>query len=303
MKLFAPSYYQRFACIASACRHSCCIGWEIDVDEDTLEKYERLPAAQRDALLASIDRTEEGACFRLGEGERCPHLDGQGLCRIISTLGEGYLCDICREHPRFYHDTPYGREVGLGMACEEAARIILSAEDYATFLEVGTEEGEAEPFDFDPIPSRERIYGILAEDGLSLAKRMEAIEAAYGVSVREHSNDAWRTLLADLEYLNEAHRTLFACYTNDAPVREENEPLLARALAYFVFRHVSDAKDGEEARGAIGFALFATRLLAAIAGEKTEEGDVIEAARIISEELEYSEENTEEIKWIFLEKR
>ena len=38
MKLFAPKYYTEFSCIADRCRHSCCIGWEIDIDADTAEK-------------------------------------------------------------------------------------------------------------------------------------------------------------------------------------------------------------------------------------------------------------------------
>jgi lysine-N-methylase len=36
MKLRAPKYYLDFACIADRCKHSCCIGWEIDVDADTM---------------------------------------------------------------------------------------------------------------------------------------------------------------------------------------------------------------------------------------------------------------------------
>jgi lysine-N-methylase len=34
MKLIAPDTYPEFCCIADRCRHSCCIGWEIDVDPD-----------------------------------------------------------------------------------------------------------------------------------------------------------------------------------------------------------------------------------------------------------------------------
>ena len=42
MKLIAPDYYAHFACIAGACHHSCCIGWEIDIDSDTLHYYQQL---------------------------------------------------------------------------------------------------------------------------------------------------------------------------------------------------------------------------------------------------------------------
>ncbi len=31
-----PAYYKAFRCIGSDCTENCCIGWEIDVDEDSL---------------------------------------------------------------------------------------------------------------------------------------------------------------------------------------------------------------------------------------------------------------------------
>ncbi|MBR4077900.1 MAG: hypothetical protein IKK17_04775, partial [Oscillospiraceae bacterium] len=55
MKLMAPDYYPQFRCIAGACKHSCCIGWEIDIDEDTLETYKSMDGEIGKRLLASID--------------------------------------------------------------------------------------------------------------------------------------------------------------------------------------------------------------------------------------------------------
>ena len=74
--------------------------------------------------------------FRLTEAERCPHLLNSGLCGIICELSEKALCDICREHPRFYNFTNRGKEVGLGMSCEEACRLILSRDDFDEFIEI-----------------------------------------------------------------------------------------------------------------------------------------------------------------------
>jgi lysine-N-methylase len=142
IKLYAPRYYRAFSCIADRCRHSCCIGWEIDVDEQMLELYRSLSVGYGKTVAESIDE-EDVPHFRLVAGDRCPHLDEQGLCRIIKSMGKGYLCEICREHPRFYHDTPRGKEVGVGMACEEAARLILQSEDFDSFVEIGAVEGRA----------------------------------------------------------------------------------------------------------------------------------------------------------------
>lgn len=38
-----PAYYKAFRCIGSDCTENCCIGWEIDVDEDSLAYYETVP--------------------------------------------------------------------------------------------------------------------------------------------------------------------------------------------------------------------------------------------------------------------
>ena len=37
-----PDYYPEFSCIAGACKHSCCIGWEIDVDEEALARFSKV---------------------------------------------------------------------------------------------------------------------------------------------------------------------------------------------------------------------------------------------------------------------
>jgi len=42
MKEIFPNYYDKFTCIAGACKHNCCIGWEIDIDESTMELYESM---------------------------------------------------------------------------------------------------------------------------------------------------------------------------------------------------------------------------------------------------------------------
>lgn len=38
-----PDYFKEFSCIAGACKDSCCLGWEIDIDEDSYEYYKSLP--------------------------------------------------------------------------------------------------------------------------------------------------------------------------------------------------------------------------------------------------------------------
>lgn len=300
MKLYAPTYYQNFTCIADKCRHSCCIGWEIDVDEDTMQVYNTLTDGYGQVIKNSIDM-EDTPHFRLCEGERCPHLDATGLCKIITNLGDGYLCHICREHPRFYNDTNYGKEVGLGMACEEACRLILSSDGYREILEIGETPGEIEEIDFDACAHREKLYGILSEDSLPYTQRLRLIADTYGVSLSVKSDREWGELLNSLEYLDDSHKALFASYSSDPSTPEKFEKPLERALAYFVYRHATSAWDENEFRAAVGFALFCERLIASVARAEGihDLAGLVEVARVVSEELEYSEENTEAVKFAF----
>ena len=156
MKLYAPNYYSRFTCIADRCRHSCCVGWEIDIDADTMEKYGSLSHPYGKDIRNSI----EDGHFRLDKRDRCPHLDESGLCKIICEIGDDCLCDICREHPRFYNYNMRGCFVGLGLSCEEACRIILGSDDYTDFKVIDEINEEDDVTDFDAVAETEKLYKI-----------------------------------------------------------------------------------------------------------------------------------------------
>ena len=293
MKLYAPKYYKQFKCIANKCRHSCCIGWEIDIDPDTVEKYASISGRYSNKIKKSIDFGETPH-FRLGENEKCPHLDECGLCRIISEYDEGLLCDICREHPRFYNDTNYGKEVGIGMSCEEASRIILSSDNYSELYFVEEICGEVEPCDFDALSQRERVYEILLCNELEYCEKLYKIGSEFGVSLSYRSDEEWKQLLLSLEYLDDAHRSLFECFSAECKTSYAYEKQLERAFAYFVYRHCSGTYDMQEFCASVGFSLLCERLLSSLASNN--DIDITELARIVSEEIEYSEDNTGAIK-------
>ncbi len=301
MKLYAPKYYKDFVCIADKCKHSCCIGWEIDIDPDTAEKYAELNCGYGAKIKESVEITDGTPRFKLAAHDRCPHLCESGLCRIILELGEDHLCEICREHPRFYNDTPRGKEVGLGLSCEEACRIILGSDDYANFIEIGDAFGEARESEIDTVAARDGLYAILSESSLLYPEKLQKIYSEYDVSPLCHTDDEWREILESLEYLDDTHRALFSKYSSVSKIPNALEKPLTRALAYFILRHTAEAFDENEFRASLGFCLFSERLLASVAAaEGIDSADSFcEIARIVSEELEYSEDNTEALKFEF----
>lgn len=294
MKLFAPRYYQKFKCIADRCTHSCCVGWEIDVDEATLAVYRGLAGSLGDRIRGGIATGSEGAHFTLRPDGRCPNLDDRGLCTVISELGEGYLCDICREHPRFYNDLGDRTECGVGACCEAAAALILR-EDYTEIVQLEGElccEKRHTCGGFDAVLQRKALYAVLADRTRSAEERFALIKADFSAPV-QLSNEEWRTLFASLEYLNEEHRALFA-RASEAPVlRGKQGDLCEHFFAYLVYRHASGEETLQGFRDAVGLALILTRLFAALCAQGIA---CVEAAVTVSEELEYSEENTAAIR-------
>ncbi|MBQ4648951.1 MAG: flagellin lysine-N-methylase [Clostridia bacterium] len=295
MKLYAPSYYKRFVCIADKCDHSCCIGWEIDVDTVTYEKYKSYKGGYGKEILNSIS-AEDTPHFVLCAHDRCPHLDERGLCRIILNAGGEYLCDICREHPRFYNYTAVA-EVGLGISCREAARIVLSSSGYDRMEEIGDVDAFEDEITFDGRLEREKIYRTLKDEGKSYEERLEAIYRTYGIDAGK--DEAWLEIIRNLEYLDDTHRSLFLKYSSAMRLKGKDE-YLERALAYFIYRHLTEAYCMEDLRERLSFCLLLERLLASlICAEKAETlEEVAVLASIVSEEIEYSEDNTQALTFL-----
>ncbi|MBQ7779795.1 MAG: flagellin lysine-N-methylase [Clostridia bacterium] len=289
MKLYAPNYYKKFKCIADKCDHSCCVGWEIDVDPEALEKYKSAKGAYGSAVLDSIVM-DETPHFKLESHERCPHLNENGLCKIILELGEDYLCGICREHPRFYNYTSVA-EVGIGMSCTEAARIILSSPDYAELECIGESNIEPDCIDFDGRAVRHEIYRVLTDKTRNYSERLTEICQRYSINIGEDS--IWLNAIDSLEYLDESHRRLFMKYSSGHLDTENNE-YRERFLAYFIYRHVTEAFDIDDLRSRLSFCLFCERLFTSLITSENAKSlnEIAVLARIISEEIEYSDDNT-----------
>ncbi len=281
--MLAPRYFENFYCTADKCTHSCCIGWEIDIDESTLAYYKSLPAHIGERILKTVQFNADGACFQLTPDKRCKNLDKHGLCRIYQALGHEGLCDICREHPRFYHETDRA-EAGLGAACMAAAALILSSDAYDEFICL---DGDHTPIplatDFHVGQERAALYKILSNRSRPLTERLADLTACYG--------NAAPLPLDKLEYLEEAHRSLFLrAASADTPIPAELESTCERFLAYLVYRHASPTRYLIDFARAVRLSLALLSLFAALV---TAEGlTPIAAAVALSEEIEYSEDNT-----------
>ncbi len=303
MKTFAPNYYEKFRCIAGECRHSCCIGWDVYIDDETLEKYEALGGETGASLRSHLKEKEDGICLEMCEGGRCPMLNASGLCEIILQKGESYISEICREHPRFYSFFSDHVEVGLGLSCEEAARIILSQEEKAELTVISEDVTEEEALwldEVDILRARERIFAVLQNRSESLQARAEKMLSLCGAHFPEKTSAEWAETFRSLEMLDGSWADALDMLER-SDMGEEMEEFsfpFEQLLVYFVYRHTPEAVDERDFAARVAFAYLAYTVIRALcAAKKAESGecslaDLCDFARRYSAEIEYSPENT-----------
>ena len=319
-----PDFYDEFKCIADKCTDSCCIGWEIDVDENALEKYNGLQSPLGDEIRSEIIKSEDGShCFKLSEKDRCPFLDGTNLCRLITDRGDcDLLCDICREHPRFYEWFVGVTECGLGLCCEEVCRILLENEDPFSIIEesdgeeivLETKEEIAES-DFYIFLSafREKLFEILFSKDMSfeekLVKVLSKTEEFCGekVKIRNYKNslevykktepidEKWTLFINDL---SENYESVLKV-EKEFQEKTKGDMLYSKILAYIIYRHFIKAVFDKSIKERICFAAESVRFIY-LCDMKTyfEEGELtlndrVENLKNWSKQVEYSEENTD----------
>ncbi len=176
MKLIKPRFYDDFICIAERCTDNCCIGWEIDIDPVSLERFDKVGGEFGERLRAAIHRRADVCTFAFGEGERCALLREDGRCELILHEGEDSLCDICALHPRYFGWYNGIKEAGLGLCCEEICRLMFADRAPLTFTEseIGEEweENCSEELLQYLIAARARLFSILQNREHSFADRL-----------------------------------------------------------------------------------------------------------------------------------
>lgn len=297
MKEVVPNYYHKFKCIADKCKHNCCIGWEIDIDDDTLMLYENLSTPLGEKIRANI--TGDVPHFTLKEGDRCPFLMDNGLCEIISEYGEDAICDICYLHPRFKNFYTDFTETGLGIACEEAARIILFETDkFSVKIPENAKLTEKEQEFF---AKREDVFSVLTNRKISIYQRFLSLEEEFGIQFKislENLANKYKSLeILDNSWVMMID-TLKGKEFDGAIFKDDKfQTFFEQLSVYFIFRHLKDAIDDGEYAKRIKFALVSCYFIGAVieCNMPMDWEKIIDIVRMYSAEIEYSYENTQEV--------
>ncbi len=298
MKIIAPDYYNEFSCIASACRYSCCIGWEIEVDEKSLNYYKSINGVLGEKLSAAIDETVNPPMFRLDARERCPFLQQDGLCELICKLGDESLCNICRDHPRFRNFYSDRTEIGLGLCCEAAAQLIINNTRKAKLVTL-SDDGANQALDDEELfilGLRSKLIAAAQDRRVDIGERIGNVLRLCGAKLPERKFSSWADLLFNMERLNPEWENELVALKSAESVQWNNLPMvqLEQILVYFLYRHVPNALEGYDVRAVVAFAAVSTQLIAAIFAGGSQK-DLWEIARMYSCEIEYSDENTDDI--------
>ena len=121
-----PDYYEKFHCIGGSCPDTCCAGWEVDVDEESLNYYKSLDGPFGDRLRSHLKEENGEVYFPLTKEIRCPFLNKRNLCDIYQKLGEESLCQVCTEYPRYFMDVGNYEQIDMSLSCMELGRIFFS---------------------------------------------------------------------------------------------------------------------------------------------------------------------------------
>ena len=323
-----PSYCKDFRCIADKCKDNCCIGWEIDIDPSSAEYYDSVGGDFGKRLKANINKDE--VCSFILKGERCPFLNDKNLCDIIINLGEGRLCQICRDHPRYFEWYSDVKEGGIGLCCEEAARIIVTnREPFSTYETECDDEGcddYNESFYNMLIFARNEIIRVLEDESIPLRQRFNnilsyayevqfsadnyiydpiPIKDAYPADIRKADIKDFLGCFTHLEPIDESWQEYLDGMIKSSAIIENKlssdcrdfDLYLKNIAVYFIWRYFLKGVYDDEIFSKVYLVAISVAMIKLMYINESADCDenYSAIAKNYSKEIEYSEENLEKI--------
>jgi len=294
MRAVAPSYYPLFHCIAGDCKHTCCANWEVDIDPETYDKYMNMSGAFAERIRSSIAVEDDGSSvgephFVLRPDGRCPMLRDDGLCDLILACGEGALCRVCDEHPRFYNFRSDMVEYGLGLSCEAALPLILGWDKGFELIDITDDtipaiEEDPDELEIEVYQARDNAIKIASDRSLPLSGRVKKLSPVlWSASDRLDA-------LKSLESLSKEWVTYYSnidgSKDNTCLIDEPDKALyFENLLIYFLFRYPWEGSR------------LACELLMIIADctASNPDADFFDIVREFSSNVEYSDCNIDDL--------
>lgn len=304
MILRTPSFYKDFKCIAGDCPDSCCQGWEVDADEQSLEYYKTLTGDIRKKIDSVLDKDEFGnTIFRLAHKKRCPFLNQENLCDMHIAIGAEHTPYTCRMFPRFINDFGGTREMGVSFSCPVASDMMWELTEPMHFVDEHNDlppelnEIDAQTY-FYLTRARKKAFDIVQDRSLPVNQRLIKL-LDFGVEIQQ-----------DLEEYQEGDNPIsfFDVFRNpelinpqwlervdngaDKPVSDEvfNENI----ASYFIFRYFLTAVNDYDVLSKIKMAVIGVLIV-------TYFGEDSWTIHLWSKETEHSQYNMDRYKKLLKE--
>lgn len=247
MILRTPSFYKDFRCIAGGCPDSCCQGWEVDADSNSLEYYKTLSGDIRNRIDSVLDKDEFGnTIFRLSENKRCPFLNNENLCDMHIAIGGEHTPYTCRMFPRFINEFGGTREMGVSFSCPVASDMMFSLTEPMSFCDEvidelpSLNEIDAQTY-FYLVKARKKAYEIAQNRDKSIKDRLlELLD--FGVELQsdleEYAQGGDKTSFFDVFRNPELINPQWTEKVNNARIKSVSDKAFnENIMSYFIFRY------------------------------------------------------------------
>ncbi len=242
-------------------------------------------------------------CFKLGENERCPFLNKDNLCDIILTLGNESLCQICDDHPRYRNYYASRTEIGLGLCCEEAAKLILTRDEKTVITQID-ENDEIDIVDEQEqmfLQMRTKMIDALQDRTLPIGQRIRRLLDIADTDMPHISPTDLANIYLQLERLDYNWTAmLHKLITSDISIPDGlamPDTVAEQLLVYMIYRHTAEGLYDGTVADRVQFALLSCYMIFAVASacNKGDMQTLLDVARMYSAEIEYSDENIEKL--------
>ena len=306
MILCTPEFYKDFKCIAGECPDSCCQGWEVDADEESLEYYKTLDGEIRARIDSVLDTDEFGnTIFRLAEKKRCPFLNAENLCDMHIAIGGEHTPYTCRMFPRFINDFGGRRELGVSFSCPVASDMMFALTEPMGFTEEQNDlppelnEIDAQTYYF-LFNARKKAYEIIFDRSLPINERL-LILLDYAEELQQELDD-YPKPTDDID--------IFDVFKNPELINPEwsekvkngkirpvaNEIFNENIAAYFIFRYFLTACEDYDILSKVKMAAVGVLITSFFGGDSW-------TIHLWSKETEHSQYNMDRYKRLLREAR
>lgn len=258
MKIVKPTFYKDFKCIAGDCPDSCCQGWEVDADDESLEYYNTLDSTleikQRIDRVLSKDEFDNNI-FTLAPKKRCPFLNDENLCDMHIAIGGEHTPYTCRTFPRFIYDFGGTREIGVSFSCPVASDMMYALDSFDFEQEITDEPPSLNDIDatlyYTLYKAREQAYSIVKDRSVPINERLKTF-LSFTLELQAKINDYPDGSSDDVSFIDvfnnpELINPQWTQRVNNADIKPVSNSVANENIAmYFIYKYFLQAVYDED---------------------------------------------------------